>query len=38
MKQTKEQMRIDELIEECLCLDEYYFRCKIVVFYEDMNY
>ena len=37
MKKSFNQKRIDDLIEECLGLDEYYFRCQIVEKYGDMS-
>ena len=35
-KRSKEQKKIDKLIEEILTLDEYYFRNIIVERYKDM--
>lgn len=35
---TRNQLRIDELIEACLVLDEAYFREIIVERYKDMMY
>ena len=35
---TAEQEEIDKLIERCMDLDDYYFRCLINEKYRDLNY
>ena len=36
MKRTKEQIMIDDLVEQCMELDEDYFRIMVVSRYQDM--
>ena len=34
---SPEQIEIDEILEKCLNLDDYYFRCRCLEFVEDMR-